>query len=89
MIFIWGSRSGRRQINGVPIGFVCNCKNQLFNIIYDFKRYHIYWIPLGKWSLRGIHMQCIRCGKIYRLDRELFNRAKRIYSDVKNRQSFH
>jgi hypothetical protein len=57
----------------------------MFNIGYNFKRYHIFYIPLGKWKMKRIYIQCVSCGKTFVVKDELKKYALDIYKEVKER----
>ena len=84
---IWGTRNRTVQLNGLNIGFKCTCNSELFNIVYNFKNHHIFWIPISKYKMKNIHIQCIKCGKVYKLEKNLEKLAKQIYFKYKTEKN--
>ncbi len=84
----WGTDRKQEQLFGIKLNLKCSeCKSNKFNIIYNLKRYHLFWIiPLGRWSMDEIYIQCLKCGKMYLLEDKLKEQAIDIYAEVKVRQ---
>jgi len=84
--FQWGKDIKQEQIFGVKLNFKCECKGDKFNLIYNLERSHIFWfIPVSGWSIRDIYLQCVKCGRIYKLDSEHEDKARDFYAEVKAR----
>jgi len=88
-IFIqWGTDRKQEQLLGVKLNLKClECKSNKFNVIYNLKRYHLFWvIPLGRFSIDEVHIQCLKCGKMFLLEGKIEEQAIDIYEGIKARE---
>jgi len=67
-MIIFGTK-GRDDARGVIADGCPTCREiRAFAVIDQYEVPHVYWVSMGKGSLRGTHMRCVHCSGTFAFD---------------------
>lgn len=67
-MIIFGTK-GRDDARGVIADVCPTCREiRAFAVIDQYEVPHVYWVSMGKGSLRGTHMRCVHCSGTFAFD---------------------
>lgn len=83
MVIVFYGTKRKQEKFSVKLDFKhdkCKCKDM--EMIFNFSKPHIYWIPISSWSIEDCFLYCSKCEKLWRVN-EKDKRLEEIYKKFK------